>query len=357
MPRKLFLHIGFDKTGTTSIQEFIAAHQSDLPDILFPSLDGTFSPKRNTEFSHHVFAEQFIRRAKSTKVKKKSRLRLLRKTWKGLTPDEILAGIAQQLNADDNRPAFISSEVFSRKRLNYSKIKSFLEPYDYKIVTVLRRQDEYARSKYSQQIKLQKRVRKDVKIPPLSKFLTWDMFNYSTRLQKWTHAGFDPKRFIILPYEHERMPNGVIPYVFENLGLGLNGLSPTGFSHNQGLRDFEILTLQWYLSKPHISDKEKRIFIRNVLEFGPQIKTLPMARLMSGRMRTHILNTYKTSNQEIVDTFMPGHAGPLFTHSRHNIDKTADMLRPPPDEMRAYFEQVQALSTLAKQSAELKKTS
>lgn len=320
--RKFFLHIGFDKTGTTSIQRFISDQYLNMPNILFPHLDGSFSPARLTEFSHHLFAEAFLTSIKRKKVVDASRLEGLKKTHPNLTMQHILDGFKAQLDAADDRPAMISSETFSRVTIDPEAVYNFIKNYDYEIIAVLRRQDGYAKSKYSQVIKHKARVRNEIKVPKFENFMKPQGFDYHGKIMRWVDAGFEPSRIKILPFEKHLMPDGVIPYLFNSMGLELNDIDFSAYHTNTSLGDFEILALQWYLSKDNVEDYEKRLLVKTAIEYSSQITGLPKGSFMSAEIRKKILDDCAESNAKIVRDFMPDHVGPLFSNQIKNEQET-----------------------------------
>ena len=333
--RKLFLHIGFDKTGTTSIQRFIADQHTHLPHILFPYLDGSFSPPRRTEFSHHLFAEAFLTTIKEAKVIDASRLKILQKQKPKLTMKDILDGFKAQLDNNDDRPAVISSETFSRTTIDPKAVYEFIKDYDYKVIAVLRRQDGYAKSKYSQVIKHKARVKTKITVPKFDNFMKPNSLDYHAKLKRWVDAGVDPKRIQILPFERALMPNGVIPYLFEAMNIELKGVNYDDYNTNTSLGDFEILALQWYLSKQNVDNDEKRLLVIAAMENSGKITGLPKGSFISADIRKQILENSAESNAKIVRDFMPGHDGLLFSSHIKNEDEA--IIQPDNMLMRKYI--------------------
>jgi len=313
--RRIFLHIGLDKTGTTSLQRFFSKHAENLPHILFPKLDGSFSPAKKVEFSHHLFAEGFFVGKNFANVINSSRLVILQKVMPKLTMENVLSGFKKQLDAtkNDNRPAILSSEALSRDTFDHKKIYEFLKPYDVTIVVFLRRQDDYAKSKYSQHIKHKSRLRKNISAKSFEGFLDQNWLNYHRKLAKFVNAGFKPNQFKIIPFERELMPNGVIPYFFDELGLDMKNLPIENFEVNKSLNDFEIMALQWFLSKTDVADDKKRNILQVAIDKSGELDGLQNVSFITSDMRTNIMNQYEDTNARIVKDFMPDHKGSLFS--------------------------------------------
>lgn len=313
--RRIFLHIGLDKTGTTSLQRFFSRHVEDLPHILFPILDGSFSPAKKVEFSHHLFAEAFFGNTNFKRVINSSRLVILQKESPEVMMDDILTGLKQQLDdtKDDDRPAIISSEALSRDNLNHNALYEFLKPYDVTIVAFLRRQDEYAKSKYSQYIKHKSRLRRNINAKKFEEFLDPNWLNYHDKLSKWVRAGFKPEQFKIVPFERERMPDGIIPYFFDELGLDLKNLPVNSFAVNKSLNDFEVMSLQWFVSRIDVSDDMKREIVSIAIKNSGELDGMQNVTFITKKMRQQILEQYSKSNSQIVKDFMLEYKGDLFS--------------------------------------------
>lgn len=342
MTRKLYLHIGFDKTGTTSLQRFMSKHVHDIPGAIFPYLDGSFSPERKVEFSHHLIAEAFLTTTREKKVINNSRLKILQREQPDLTMNDVLAGIRAQLDQDDDRPAVISSETFCRNTIDHKKLFEFVKDYDYEVVAVLRRQDGYAKSKYSQKIKHTARLKKNIKVPKFQRFIKAPWLDYYPRLMLWVDAGFEPSRIKILPFEKHLMPNGIIPYFFDSIGVDLGDIPVDSFRTNKSLGDFEILALQWYLNRPVFTDLEKRTMTQMALKYSSDFKGLPEAHFINDDIRAGLIEEFSESNQKIVDTFMPGHEGTLFPTTLPK--KSSDLVEPDVQAKRKYIKMLRNLA-------------
>ena len=138
--RKLYLHIGFDKTGTTSLQRFLSEQRGQLQNVVLPYLDGSFSPPRKVEFSHHILAESFLTVVHTKRVFNASRLTGLQNLQPGLTLDTIIAGLDAQMRVEgDSRPILLSSETFCRDMIDVNRLFAFVKDFDYTVVAALRR--------------------------------------------------------------------------------------------------------------------------------------------------------------------------------------------------------------------------
>lgn len=136
MKKRLFLHIGLHKTGTSSIQSYLSDHRLDLQrlGILYPE---TAIPPTN--HGHHLLPWSFMQR-------------------EPVDPDAIFAQINDEIATSPSDTAIISSEGFER-RSSLKKIDFIAEQFaefDTRILVYLRRQDELIESRYNQNLKMGK---------------------------------------------------------------------------------------------------------------------------------------------------------------------------------------------------------
>lgn len=133
--KKIFLHIGLSKTGSTTIQSFLAINRDNLYNFgyLHPQ---TGTNPREKEKPHHNLAWQITGRKKAD---------ITLGTWKDLH---------QEIDSSNLNKIIITSESFQGVDEKQIKIlESELKPYEVKIIVYLRRQDLQLESKYIQGIK------------------------------------------------------------------------------------------------------------------------------------------------------------------------------------------------------------
>src|SRR5215510_12928739 len=148
MKIELILHIGLPKTGTTSIQETLAAHRTALLEkgVLYPNSAGE---------SAHALIPASILGAKLNVN------HFFPTIWNGMTPAARLELFRRELDREiRDRPAhvrrvLISAEhcsSFLKSKALIRDLATFLEPYfqDYKVVAYVRRQDLFAASVYNE---------------------------------------------------------------------------------------------------------------------------------------------------------------------------------------------------------------
>jgi len=138
--KKIYIHIGIEKTGSTAIQGFLHENSQLLADeyqILIPTWENdtsinthyrmskAFVPNKNISPEHKIISIEYFK--------------------------DILNGYE---NSNYFKKLIISSELFSYSTAKEIKeLKATLQNFDVSIIVFLRRQDEYIESLYNQHVK------------------------------------------------------------------------------------------------------------------------------------------------------------------------------------------------------------
>ena len=184
MKKKLYLHIGMGKTGTTALQNFFWENRKLLAsrDICYPKL-GTMSN------AHHLLSPHIPR--------------FLENEWDFKTVDEWAPKLAESTESR----ILLSSELMAWA--DESKARKFCAQvsawFDVHVVGYVRRQDNIIMASYNQQIKAgpQKRridliYRKQI-----------ERFDYPKILAPWADS-LEPGKMIVRPYEKQQFHEGDI---------------------------------------------------------------------------------------------------------------------------------------------------
>ena len=184
MKKKIYLHIGMGKTGTTALQNFFGENREVLAsrDICYPER-GTMAN------AHHLLSPHVPR--------------FLENEWKFENVDDW----APELAKVDQSRVLLSSELMAWA--DESKARKFCAQvsawFDVHVVIYLRRQDNIIMASYNQQIKAgpQKRridliYRKQV-----------ERFDYPRILAPWADS-LEPGKLIVRPYERQQFYQGDI---------------------------------------------------------------------------------------------------------------------------------------------------
>jgi len=134
--KKIILHIGRHKTGTTSLQHFLHANFSkelEHSKLLYP----TTGMNSNHFFHHDLFKSCIERNNKFSEL-------------------ETTKNLIKEINNAHQKNIFISTEILSRDTIDAAllrDIKKCFENYNVIILIYLRRQDSYLESAYAERIK------------------------------------------------------------------------------------------------------------------------------------------------------------------------------------------------------------
>lgn len=134
--KRLILHIGTHKTGTTSLQKFFAENQSMLEKrqhILYP-VSGRPKTDYDNRYGHHLLAWYFLR--KNGVVDNKD--------WKYFKDECVFS---------DAETILLSSEDFGiLEERDIVRLREYLRGFDVSVVIYLRNPIQYIRSAYKQQV-------------------------------------------------------------------------------------------------------------------------------------------------------------------------------------------------------------
>lgn len=289
---KVILHIGWHKTGTSSLQTFLLNNKTVLLEhhgILFPDT-GLISN------AHHKLAWSLQDPLISQWAKKVSFR---------IPAEEIFTVLFTECRNKNAGTVLISSEEFSQtEKYRIERLASVLKEHQVTIVAYVRRQDKYLESLYNQLIKTSfMRYKLD-----FSRFIGNKIkeggLNYMDYFSQWSEA-FPGAEFIIRPYEREWLPQNDICHDFlacviksENNNFSFN---PKEENESLGFRSVEFLKRMNRISLSG-SQHDKMVSLLKEME-----KEESKHRgLLSGEERQHILNVFQHSNQQFSAQYLGG---------------------------------------------------
>lgn len=150
----IYLHIGRGKTGTTTIQQYLAAHHETLlaQNLHYIRADGGMNGA-----GHQNFAKSFISRLPHYMVPPNK-------------PDAVRKAVADEIVQTTSNSIIISSE--NLEMADIGQVRLFFRELpvscEVKIIFFVRSQDELAESEYNQMVKLKRETR------PVRKFVDCD---------------------------------------------------------------------------------------------------------------------------------------------------------------------------------------
>jgi len=200
-----YIHIGCEKTGTTSIQAFLDANAGTIRAAGWALPESGWFPNTTR------LALSCMERGKSDPDT--ARLdRQDRKRGGGHWREDVWTAVGEEL-ASDATPArciVVSSEYFQAKLESEEEIALLKRRFEdvgasgFRIVVYLRRQVEYAISRYSTALRAGY-SRRDILPEQLGDGNA--LFNYDTLLERWS-AAFGAGAVDVRLYDHARLENG-----------------------------------------------------------------------------------------------------------------------------------------------------
>ena len=137
MKKRLFVHVGTEKTGTTSIQDFIAGHKKQL------KRQGLTFLEAGTESNHHYWLAKalgFRFAPKPVDEEKESRALSECRAFMDKHPEDDLLLTSEHFDFNPNPE-------------NIKRFVDFFEDYEVTVVLFLRDQISYCQSLYAEHIK------------------------------------------------------------------------------------------------------------------------------------------------------------------------------------------------------------
>lgn len=318
---EVVLHIGSDKTGTTSIQQLLRRNRGLLADrgILYPR-----SPGRVRHAALGLYARpddvlvetrDYLRGdlPEPAVFRRRLRRRLAREVTESGTSKVVLSDEALYRMAPDSitRLGGLLAEIGTRVRL----------------VVYLRRQDDHLVSRYQQAIKVGE-------VLPLDAWALRDfsnLYDFAGMLRKWQET-LEPAELVVRPFERTRFPGGSLEQDFVDaagLDVPLTDLHPVRLRNESlGVEGVEVLRI---LNLHRIQDLgmktwqiSNRAYVRALRDTatGPQV-TLPESDL------DRFMAQWADSNRRVAVEQLEDESGELFRAPRKTAGTTTEQALDP----------------------------
>jgi len=213
---KIILHIGYNKTGTTAIQNSFYYNRKSL------EKNGLFYPKncrgKRKSPAHHALAESLL-----FHVGKPLPRFVKTKIYRKYKAEHYWNVLKQEVSKSNCPFAFISSEAFSRLRGHPEQmqyIKEQLNIYQVKILVYLRNQPEFLSSAYNQAVKRGHETRTVDELMQSG----WMNIDYFVELEQWESV-FGTENMIVRIFDKEKMTGGIVTdllNLLENEGISID---------------------------------------------------------------------------------------------------------------------------------------
>ncbi len=290
MKKKLYIHIGMPKTGSSAIQAFLTLNHDTLKKrgFLFPNPPNFDQAFQTSGGNAGIFKELFIKNDLD-------RIRSFIESFNG-----------------KNAVIFSSEELFHILREYPKRFFDVFNTYDYKIICYVRRQDNLISSSYNQLIKNHDVISRSVidhiaNAHDFSKVLL-DSLEYA-----------EADKFIVRPYEKQQFYGGNIFSDFLNC-IGLKLYDDFIFPEkivNPSL-NWDALEFRRILNILEVdrNDIKNKYYINGILakytvdmNMGEPFQD---SNIFSPKERIEIINAYKEKNEQVARIFLNRKDGQLF---------------------------------------------
>jgi hypothetical protein len=287
---KIFLHIGWHKTGSTAIQQFLSRNRAALL-----SGHGVHYPQAGLiKTAHHLAAWSVQEPLRSVWAKKIG----FKRRAEQLLPDMVEEG--RQVHA---KAMVVSSEEFSSAtRPEVERLSRILQGKEVRVVCYVRRQDKYLESLYSQLVKVSfLRHRGE-----LQKFIDQKLksgeADYFRQFSKW--SSFFPKDSLdIWPYDRHLLKQGDVRKDFCD-GIGITDVENLEFSNedvNESL-SFDSVHFLRRINSISLSEGQHVKLVRVLRELD-RGKNPADRTLLTPDQRLRIHAHFRESNSRFTDEY------------------------------------------------------
>jgi hypothetical protein len=279
--KRVILHIGTPKTGTTSVQWAFKQSRPFLASlgILYPTTGLSADPH---EFAHHPLA-----RAARKKIAP---------PWQAL---------AAEIQASACDTVVLSSEELTAldgKSIEF--IREALKGFDLSVVVYLREQVDYIEAMYNQVIKTAKDTRTRDRF--LADFLASEAADYLGLLDRWT-TNLKPSKTAIRIYQKGSLQNGdIIDDFCELLAVPAERIQRPARKLNSGVNN-KYLELLRQVNSLDVAVNEKNPKIVSVLIDLEAAQGSPNPPLFGPDRRALIRRFFEAGNRNLARRFLPDH--------------------------------------------------
>ena len=320
---ELYLHIGTEKTGTSSVQNFFSANRELLSrrGILYPEAPGPKNHSGLTVAAQHISNGGSLRilfNLHSEKEVEQYRRKLV-------------AGLESEYASRPFTTVVMSNEHCSSRLLDDAEVawlQNALAPHFEKIrvVVYLRRQDDFLLSTYSTSVKSGATYKLD--IPP--QHILENRYDYWTLLSRWARV-FGRENIICRKFERSALKNGdVVDDILSVTGIEPSDRFDRPEDANESLDAETLEYLRLFNAHvPRFSKKQPNSARANIVGVLSKMSTGPLVTLSGGRLQ-EFMDLFRESNRKVASEYFggarEGGGDPLFesrSDSRERVAQTS----------------------------------
>jgi hypothetical protein len=289
MRKRLILHVGQSKTGTSTIQDFLAHNRRRLL-----RENGVLYPQAGRQgAAHHRIAALFLPAGNAGWIKRDDAVSLR----------DRLAEECAESGADT---VVASSEALFNAR-SLADVREFFDGFDIEVLVILRRQDRWLDSLYQHQLKVGEtdldrhawlRARQST-------------FDYAARVGRWADS-FGDGAIRIGVFEPANLAGGLLDFFFRTAGLALPTAVEEPPPRNERLSR-DALAFLCRIPRGSLAGPARQR-LRKALELYSRDHPDPPAwrYFFSPQERLAILERCREANAALARRFLPGSDGVLF---------------------------------------------
>jgi hypothetical protein len=295
-PQTIYLHIGYNKTGTMAVQRIFFDNVEKLAKY------GIFYPvkcrgKRKSQ-AHHSLVESLLHHLGKPLPKF-----VKTKIYSKFPKDHYWQLLHKELAETDCETIFISSEAFSRLRGSREMmefVKNQFSGYQVKVLVYLRSQVEYFESAYNQVVKRNYETR-TVDEMMKSGWLTMDYF---AELEQWAEV-FGAENLVVRIYDRNRfVGKNVVEDVLALLKIQVKG-------HRPDTKEWQVKT-NYNIRMPNTMVETNRKINKNI--------RLPRFFCTAVVFWRWLTNRYSL-DAELLTEEQKGHLKDFFSESNRKLGK------------------------------------
>lgn len=289
MAKRLILHVGQSKTGTSTIQDFLAHNRRKLwreAGVLYPQAGRQGA-------AHHRIAALFLPAGNAGWIRRED-------------AESLRAGLDAECARGSTGTVVVSSEALFNAR-SIADVRDFFSGFTVEILVILRRQDRWLDSLYQHQLK----VGETELDPPAWLAARQSTLDYAARVGRWADV-FGDAQVRIGVFEPANLAGGLMAFFFRTAGLPV----PPGLTEpparNERLTRDALAYLQQQPRQELSGPQRQRL--RRSLEQWSQQRPDPAGwrYFFSPAERADILARCAATNAAVADRFLPGSDGVLF---------------------------------------------
>ena len=292
----LYLHIGTNKTGTTSIQNFLEKNSENLKSngILYPDVGRLHG-------AHYIVSASLGFKANPDAYKD-----IL------INPTSLKKKLLKEINESKCKKIIISSEDFMLKTKDYKTVQDFFSGFDVRVIVYLRRHDEWWESAYIQALKMKSNPPWGMGVMSFIKFHTakHSFFgNYVALLEQWSSI-FCRDNIIVRPFESSQFHiNLVLDFLGSlNISLGSEVAENFGQRKNESISKLGVGLLDVFQRMEIDQDIRNKLIDYAVSLPKEERKT----SLIKPDVKRNMVKEYSFGYQEIAKVYLGREDGVLF---------------------------------------------